>query len=532
MPDWRARRRIQPGWTASWAVRRGTWNFPPRGLWGKAGRLSASFASVVSGRAFAAVASAASAVVVLRLVGKHLPRDEYGAVMVALTVLGYMPMLDGGFRMLLNRQMLQEADPGRRRWLAGFGQGLATRLFLGALVVGPAFMLACWAGPAGRGAGLGLGFYLALGLGGALTLSAGMQVQALVGVGRQGWMSVIQGLGSVVHLGVVAAGLRAGWGPWAFPAAVVAVAGIPWLAAGATLRSLFPGLPWVDRAWAADRRAYWLQHWPEAWTVCRMQLLIVALLAIDGLLANWLLQRGGELTVFVLVLRVLGIARGVLTSFGEALWPRVAQGREGGDDVTRRASAANAWLYGVGGGLMVGCAPAVLAWHVSPEWVASPAWVALLAARFVVVGLSSPVAYHLMGSGGFRILARRVGMEVAAAIVLGTAGAWVGGGTGLAAGLLLSTAFGTSLPLFLDHARGCGTRDGPALFLSAWARAAAGAAVAGGVGHALVRAGWTGPWSVAAALAGAGAAALGMLAWAWHRGPGAHGMARRLWQGL
>lgn len=231
-------------------------------------------------------------------------------------------------------------------------------------------MLACWLGPAGRRAGLGLGFFMALGLGGALTLSAGMQVQALVGIGKQGAMSVIQGVGSLVHLAVVGAGLAMGWGEWAFPAAVLAVASIPWIAANLVLRADFPGMPWVDLEWGADRRAYWRENWPEAWPVCRMQVLIVVLLAMDGLMANWLMPEGGELTVFVLVLRVLGIARGVLTSFGEALWPRVAQGTGGGPDSTRLVSAANAWLYGMGGGLMLGAAPAVLAWHVSPEWVA------------------------------------------------------------------------------------------------------------------------------------------------------------------
>ena len=222
--------------------------------------MNASFARVLSGRVFAAAASATSAVVVLRWVGQHLPKEEYGALMVALTVLGYMPMLDGGFRMFLNREVLRTSDTGRRRWLAGFGQALMTRLFSWALLAGPVLMLACWLGPAGRRAGLGLGFFMALGLGGALTLSAGMQVQALVGIGKQGAMSVIQGVGSLVHLAVVGAGLAMGWGEWAFPAAVLAVASIPWIAANLVLRADFPGMPWVDLEWGADRRAYWREN--------------------------------------------------------------------------------------------------------------------------------------------------------------------------------------------------------------------------------------------------------------------------------
>ncbi len=494
--------------------------------------MNASFARVLSGRVFAAAASATSAVVVLRLVGRHLPRDEYGALMVALTVLGYMPMLDGGFRMFLNRELLRTSDTARRRWLAGFGQGLTTRLFSWALLAGPVLMLACWLGPAGRKAGLGLGFFMSLGLGGALTLSAGMQVQALVGVGKQGPMSVIQGVGSLVHLGVVAAGLWLGWGEWAFPAAVLAVAFIPWLAANALLRAGFPGMPWVDLEWGPERRAYWREHWPEAWPVCRMQVLIVVLLAMDGLMANWLLPEGGELTVFVLVLRVLGIARGVLTSFGEALWPQVAQGKAHGPDATRIVSAANAWLYGIGGGLMLGAAPAVLAWHVAPEWVAPPVWIGLLAARFVVVGVSSPVAYHLMGSGQFKTLARRVGLEVGAAALMGGLGGWLAGGTGLAAGMLASTAVGTSLPLFLDHGRHQGHHDGLGLFLGAWARALAGAVIAGVASHALVRSGWTGASSLAAAGIGATASLAAMASWAWFRGRRDASWARRVWSGL
>ena len=168
----------------------------------------------------------------------------------------------------------------------------------------------------------------------------------------------------MVHLAVVAAGLWAGWGAWAFPAAVVAVSAIPWLAAGRALRLMFPGVPWVDREWNEERRAFWRRNWPEAWKACRMQLLIVGLMVLDGLLANWLMRKGAELTVFVLVIRVLGVARGVLSSFGESLWPRVAQGRGDTVEITRRASSANAWLYGIGGGLMLGCAPEIGRAHV------------------------------------------------------------------------------------------------------------------------------------------------------------------------
>ena len=152
-----------------------------------------------------------SGLVLLRLLPRMLPGNEWGVVNVALTLLTYLPLLDGGFRLVLNREMLQSNDAGERERLAGFGQALTTRLLLVSVLLGPMLTMLYSLAPAAREAGLPTSFYLATGVVGALTFGAGIQIQALVGLDRQVWMSVIQGGGSVANLGMMMVGARLGW---------------------------------------------------------------------------------------------------------------------------------------------------------------------------------------------------------------------------------------------------------------------------------------------------------------------------------
>jgi O-antigen/teichoic acid export membrane protein len=483
---------------------------------------------------FGTGASVVSGLVLLRLLPRMLPGNEWGVVNVALTLLTYLPLLDGGFRLVVNREMLQSNDAGERERLAGFGQALTTRLLLVSVLLGPMLTMLYSLAPAAREAGLPASFYLATGVVGALTFGAGIQIQALVGLDRQVWMSVIQGGGSVANLGMMMIGARLGWGVWVFPAAQCVVAVVQWMAAALLMRFQLPGVRLFDLAWDSWRSEFWGRNRAGAWSVFRMQVFIVLLLSMDLLLAGWIVREATELKLYGLVSRVLGIGRSCLTSLGEALWPRIARGDGRQDPLTGRVLALNAWLFGIAGGVLTGAMPQILGWYVAKDWVAGPWLNGLLVARFLVIGMSSPATYHLLGAGAYGALMRAVGMEVLVGVVLGALGGWIWGGAGVAGGFLVSTVVGTFYPLFGKFARSQGVdRGAVGWFCRVWLRAL----MAVGVGYVAARwvqgIGLHGPMTLLGAAAAAGAGLLVVLAWVGGRSLRKTGSWKvRVWESL
>ena len=497
-----------------------------------AGHVNARFAQVVIARLFATGASVVSGLVLLRVLPRLLPGSEWGVVNVALMVLTYLPLLDGGFRLVVNREMLQAADPGSRLQLAAFGQALGTRLLLLAMVAGPLLTVLYSLAPAARAADLPVLFYVGTGVAGAVAFGAGMQVQALVGIDRQIWMSVIQGGGAVMNLVTLLVGFRLGWGVWAFPAAQFLAALGQWSLAVGLLRSQLPGLRLLDLGWDATRSTYWKEHRRGAWSVFRMQVFILLLLSLDLVLAGWFVD-ALELTAYGLMLRVIGIGRTSLTSLGEALWPRIARGDGDQGQLTRRVLALNAWLFGIAGGVFLGAMPAVLGWYVSDQWVASPLLNALLVMRFVVIGMSSPAAYHLLGAGSYSTLVRALGWEVGVGVVLGGFGGWFWGGVGVAGGFLTATLLGTFYPLFAAYARTQGVTAVGRWFGQIWARAAFAGAASLLAATWVLSVGLQGPQTLWSALAAGMAGMTAAAGWAGVRSlTGTGPWARRLWNAL
>jgi O-antigen/teichoic acid export membrane protein len=501
-------------------------------MWDRAGALNARFLHVLGGRIVASAATVTSGLILLHLLPKRIAREEWAVVVVALQVLAYLSFLDGGFRTLLNREMLRTTDAGERADLARIGQILGTGLTLACLLFGPLLTLAYSLSPSAQLAHLGWGFYAVMGISGGLTFWSGMQLQALVGVDRQGMMSAIQGLGSLVNLGIVLCGLELQGGAWAFAIAQAVQALVQGCVASVALKAVLPGVRLLDCSWPASCRQFVARHWQQAWSVFRMQFVIFLLLSLDVLLAGLLLGEGSELVGLVMVARIATLGRGGVSSFGEALWPRIARGEGSATDLTGRVLAVNAWLFGIAAGLLAGAAPAVLGWFVAKSWTASPLLTGLLAARFLVIGVSSPASYHLIGAGRYPILVRAVSHEVLAAVVLGLAGGWLWGAPGLAAGFLLATGFGTFYVLFAAYASIEGHTAPVRRFAAVWGRALIGAAAAGGVSAFLIANGWTGVASLGAAAAGFLVALALAVALAWLRSPRAIPWKSRLWNGI
>lgn len=501
-------------------------------MWDRADALNARFLQVLSGRIVASAAALISGLLLLHLLPKRIAQTEWAVVAVAFQVLTYLSFLDGGFRTLLNREMLRTPDPRERIALAQTGQLLGTWLTLACLLIGPLLALAYSLSPSAQAANLGWKFYGVMGISGALTFWSGMQLQALVGVDRQGMMSATQGLGSLVNVAVVLACLELRWGPWAFATAQCVQAVVQGCVASRALKSVLPEVRLLDCHGSDSCRTFIAGHWARAWSVFRMQFSIFLLLSLDVILAGLLLGEGSELVGWVMIARITAIGRGVLSSFGEALWPRIARGEGTTGDLTGRVLAWNAWLYGIAGGLLAGAAPAVLGWFVAKSWTASPLLTGLLAARFLVIGVSSPASYHLIGAGRYPVLVRAVSREVFAAVVLGFGGGWLWGAPGLAAGFLAATGFGTFYVLFAAYALAEGQTRPLRQFAAVWGRALVGAAAAGGSSAFLIAKGWTGVASLGAAAAGFFAVLVLAVGFAWLRTRHMIRWRTRLWSGI
>ncbi len=499
--------------------------YPPR-------HVNARFARVILSRFFATGCSVVTGLILLKLLPRYLTTESFGVVGVVLVVLGYLPLLDGGFRLVLNRELLASTG-GPRAELLQFGQVLATRLTLVALVIGPLLTIAYSLSADAHAAGLPFLFYVAVGMAGAVTFASTMQVLTLVGLDRQGLMSFIQGGGSMLNLAVLWIGLHGHLGVWAFPLGQATAAVGMWSAATWCLRQLSPATPVFRWDWAQTCQLLWITHRRSAWAVCRMQLLIVLLLSLDLVLAGWITHDGQGLASWLIVARVLGIGRGFLTSLGEASWPRIARGDTDPAELTRRVLALNAWIYGAVTGVLLGALPAVLDWYVTTRWSPAPLLLTLLVLRFHAIGLTSPASYHLIGSGDYRTMVRCVGTELALGTVGGLIAGWWFGAAGVAAAFLAATGAGTFFPIFAAYARRHHLATGP-IFCGIWIRSLVAGGLSFGCAHALVIHGWQGPASLAAAGAGGGAGLLLAAAFAWWQGRTQLHLPplARLWSGL
>src|SRR5579864_5387840 len=97
----------------------------------------------------------------LRLL-RYLTPSSYGVVGAALQILNYLPLLDGGFRLTVNRLALAASSAAERKPILQFYQTLQLYItglaFFGALLC----MGMYWATPLAQHSGQGVGFFLSL----------------------------------------------------------------------------------------------------------------------------------------------------------------------------------------------------------------------------------------------------------------------------------------------------------------------------------------------------------------------------------
>lgn len=480
--------------------------------------MTGSFLRTVAWKVSATLSGALAGLLMLRLLDAYLLPERYGVVVVALQAMLYLPLLDFGFRTTLNRRLLVEHDPVERRRLLDFGQALYLRL--GALVWGVAVvgMVAYGFTPTARLAREPVLFFVALGTAGAFSVLALAQVNLLIGLGEQQRVFRLNTLGSWTNLLALWIGLKSGWDLWAFPWAAALLGVVQLVPAWLWSRAKEPTLHWSGQITAAEFRERFGQFRADAFACLRSQFAILLLFTVDVVLVGLLAGDPVVAAIYGTSARIFGIVRGALQSGSEALWPLVAKASADGSDPGQGdwLLRVNAWLYGGAMGAMAVTLAPFTDWFMKKWGGPDPVVVALLAARFLVTGLTSPAAYFLLGLGDFRSLARYCERELACGVLLSLALGWKFGARGVALAFLVSTVFGTFTPIFWQWAR---LRRLPAgrLFATAWARGGLAVALSVGVGCAGLSLGAVGPWTVPVGAAGLGLAAAAGTAFAFVR---------------
>jgi O-antigen/teichoic acid export membrane protein len=481
--------------------------------------VTGSFFKTVAWKVSATVSGALAGMLMLRLLQAYLLPARYGVVVVALQAMLYLPLLDFGFRTTLNRRLLVESDPARRRRWLHFGQALYLRLGGLVLVAAGAGMVLYAQTATARQAGEPLLFFVTLGAAGAFSVLASAQVNLLVGLGDQRRVFLLNTVGSWANLLGLGVGLRLGWDLWAFPLATAVMALVQLVPAWVWCRLREPDLDWRGRLAAGEFRATFAELKVESLACLRSQFAILFLFTIDVILVGLLTQEAAVAAVYATAARVFGLARGALQAGSEALWPIVARESAGGTHTGNGdwLLRVNAWLYGGAMGAMAVTLTPFIAWFMKPDWAPDPWLVALLAGRFLITGLSSPAAYFLLGLGDFRALARYCERELVAGVLLAVPLGGSFGARGVAGAFLLATVGGTLTPIFWQWARLRGLPAGR-LFGSLWARALVAVALSVSLSLAALGFGATGAWTVAVGAAGLVVAAAAGALWAWLRG--------------
>jgi len=402
-------------------------------------------------RVFATASALISGIVSLKLYGRYLGPEIYGVVLVALQIMNCLPLLDGGFRTTISRSVLAESDPVEKLRLIRFGQVFYTLLTC-VIVVAALLLMAGYACmPNAKESGQTVGFFLTLGLVGALSVIGFAQMGLLVALGAQGSLFVLTGLNAWMLMAALWVSLHFGAGVWAFPISSLAGLVASYPAAWWLIRRRLPGLPVFSFRIDSDFWRYFDRLKTDAWACFRSQISIMLLFTLDVILVG-ILCSAKDAAIYGVLSRIYGIIRTFLQAAGEVSWPIVAN--DGGKRIGFMTVLLrlNGWTYGsVMGALSMVLVP-FIDWFMGSDWT-PPAWIVyLFTARFVITGVSSPAAYFLIGLGDFKVIARYIERELAAAVCLAIPAGMKFGATGIAASFLIATVFGTFLPILHAYA--------------------------------------------------------------------------------
>jgi O-antigen/teichoic acid export membrane protein len=415
--------------------------------------MRSDFYRAAATRLFMVAATLLAGLLNLRLCAAYFSPAAYGSVLVALQLLAYLPVLDGGFRTAINRRMLA-AEGEETGSLLSFGQTLYTWL------LGPALLIASL-GLVGYGLLLemrhsgiapSLPFFLALAGAGTAAFFSQAQINLLLGLGAQASMWVLIGANSLLNVAFLALFLNAGLGVWAFPISLALAAVLIYGAGFFLIRVRCPGITLFSLKMTPIFWQNFHSLRKDAWQVFQSQIAILLLFSIDIVLVG-ILCSPTDAAIYGLLSRLFTIMRGFLQSFSEAAWPILAKRAHQDERFNEWLLHGNSWIYGLAGGGMAILAAPFIQWYMGAAWRPPALLCWLFVARFLIVGASSPASYFLYGVGDFRSLSRCCNRELLLATILGVLLGYSYGMTGVAIAFLLSTSAGTFVPLFAIYAR-------------------------------------------------------------------------------
>ena len=382
----------------------------------------------------------ATAFISIRLYNLYVTKEIYGTILVGLQIIGYLPLMSGGFRMALNQQTLAEPDAASKQAIARFGQTLQSYFLIIVVLGGMLGMAAYGELPKSRATDIPLLVFVSAGLAAAFTFQAGSQLALLVAFGEQVTSSLIQGAWGILTMAVLWVSFALGSGVWAFPLSngissllVIILVRIALL----RTRNDVPLFVWHRKN---DFMVRLKAVWKVAFESLYNQVATVLVFTLDIILVG-ILVGPGPAAVYGIVTRVMTISRQVLQSLSEAAWPRLAQelNDQRRAQTMRKVDRLNAWLVGCWYGAMALTLLPFLGWLVKPDWVATPLLTALILARSFVISLTSAHAYGLLGAGRFRDLAQVNQQEVIIGLIAGGILTWTSGVTGTAIAFLGGT---------------------------------------------------------------------------------------------
>ena len=440
--------------------------------------MSERFVHTVFWKILANISSVISMLLALKVYRQHVSTEVYGLFGVLLAMLNNLAQVDGGFRLTLNRRLLATPSPEERRRLLEFGQTLYSIGGLLALVAGTFLLLGYGLTPAAVVAGQPLYFFAIMGsLGGLLMISVA-QCQLMIGLGMQSRLYLLTTLNSWGFLAGLWLGFRVGLGTWAFVLAFATSTGVPLLLALVWIRAQEPKLKLFSFRPGPEFRARFWSLWPESSAAFTMQILTMLLYSLDLVVAQQFCHHASAGIYALLVTNVFSRLRLLMQAADEAIWPFITRG--GGTHISVVLVRLNAWLYGAVLGGVVFTLPAFIRSYMGDDWAPATALCALVAARYLITGLSSQPCYYLLAHGKFREIAISVGRELVFMIVAASVLSHWFDTMGVALGCVLATLGGAALPLPRAYARAAGV-SASRIFPLLWLRALLAGGIAGGI---------------------------------------------------
>ena len=273
-----------------WLFRHYALNCPWKRLRKRWVKNSLSFAVVCRG--ITNLSAVATAFISLRLYNLYLTKEVYGSVLVAVQFMSYLPLVSGGFGMVLGQQMLASQDREVIGKTARFSQILQSHILLIAWLVAIVLMAVYSQTPTVRSTGLPLPLFFAIGLAGVATFYGGGQIGIMTGLGRQIETIIMTGIWGILGVVLLWIGFLLGFGVWAMPFStafgIILLLPVAW----SRQRKVVPKLPIL--CWQRDAE-FWPKLksvWSPSMSWLQAQFSIMMLFTMDIILMGLFFRPG------------------------------------------------------------------------------------------------------------------------------------------------------------------------------------------------------------------------------------------------